>query len=328
MITTRTPNRISLLGGSTDYPAWVKKHGGMCLGGAINKYNYLTARYLPPFHGWKTRLSYSKIETVQDNKDIEHRVIKAVIEYLGLQNAGLEISHISDLPGRCGVGSSSSFTVGLLNCLTALKGQRMMADELAYAAIHVEQHILEECVGYQDQMWAAHGGLNLLRFHNTGEMSVFPLSLSPSHVNELTDNLLLLYTGTQRMACEVAKTYAYELGDREKEMWSIIRLTETGLDCIYKKNWEKLGDIVDKYWQIKSKLSSEVTNQTISKLYCTARICGAFGGKLIGAGAAGCLLLVAPPEKHSEILTALPECQRIPMRFDFDGSQVVLSNHN
>lgn len=322
MIITRTPNRLSFLGGGTDYPSWAQKNGGLCVGGAINKYSYIVARYLPPYHDYKTRLSYSKIETVNNIDEIEHRVIKACISYLGMKDDGLEIHHFSDLPGRCGVGSSSSFTVGMLNALSALKGQRMMADELAYSAIYVEQTLLQETVGYQDQMWAAHGGLNVLRFDKTGVMSVMPLALSAKDIEELNDNLLLLYMNNPRTASTIAETYANNLVDKSSQMWTIMKLAEESINTIYSKNWEKLGSLMDKYWQLKAGLSDKVSNKEINDAYLTARTCGAFGGKLIGAGGGGCLLLVAPREKHHYIQNQL-KYTKVGFRFDFSGSQII-----
>ncbi len=331
MIITRTPVRVSFLGGGTDYPQWFSRHGGLVVGAAIDKYSYITARFLQPFHPYKSRVVYSAIECVQRNLYIQHRAIRAVLEHLGLTGEaapGLEIFHAADLPGRSGTGSSSAFVVGLLNALSSLQGRWMLAWELAEAAIHVEQVRLGETVGCQDQTWAAHGGLNVIRFRPRGDISVLPLNLDGEQITRLEAHLMLFFTGISRTASEVAALYAPGLGERTREQWAMVRLAEEGIEAIYQGDYQRLGQLVDQSWRIKAGLADGVCTSEVSRLYAAARLAGAFGGKLTGAGGGGCLLLVAPPDRQSAIIKALEDqgALHVPFRFDFDGSVVIFAD--
>lgn len=328
MIITKTPLRVSIVGGGTDYPSWSRKHGGVTVGGAINRFTYLTARFLPPFHDYKHRVVYREIETVDDLDSLRHKAVKAVAQKVGwpADRAGLEIGHLADLPARSGTGSSSAFVVGLLRALSALRGVSLLPHELAAAAVDVEQNLLGETVGCQDQTFAAHGGLNVLRFHRDGDVTVLPLALDPGHQQELEDHLLLFFTRLERTSSEVAATYAPSLGERAREQFAMMRLAEDGVHAIQGRDWERLGSLVDQSWRIKAGLSEAVTNHEVNRLYAAARLNGAFGGKLTGAGGGGCMVLVAPPEKHAAVTAALGECVRIPFRFCHQGSAVVFSD--
>lgn len=307
-----------------DYKEWFLKNGGLVVGGSIDKRCYISARYLPPFHEYKTRVVYSAIETVKHNLDIQHRAIKATIEHLGMQDASLEIFHSSDLPGRSGTGSSSSFVVGLAHALACLKGTLKLPAELMEDAIYIEQKRMGEAVGCQDQAFAAHGGVNIIKFRKGGDISVQVL---PINIKDLEAHLLLIFTGINRTASDIAKTYVGSLGERGQEQWAMMSLAEQGIESLYKSDYEKLGKLIDKSWRIKAGLSPQVTTPLINEAYITARVNGAWGGKLIGAGGGGCILLVAPPEKHSSILTALPsQFVNIPFHFDHDGSVVIFAN--
>lgn len=325
MIITRTPVRISLLGGGTDYPGWFRKHGGIVVGVAINKYSYISARFLPPFHEYKTRVVYSAIETVNSNLEIEHRAIKATIQHLELEDHGYEIFHFSDLPGRSGTGSSSSFVVGLIHSLSALHGKLKLKEELRDDAIHIEQKRMGETVGCQDQTFAAHGGgAQIVTFKPNGEIRVssnwdFDDVLLEQH-------MMLFFTGISRTASEVAKTYAPQLADKKEEQWAMIRLAERGVEALRKGDYEQLGSLIDQSWRIKSSFSPHISNATINEAYVKARLSGAWGGKLMGAGGGGCLMLIAPPEKHAAIIAALPTFIHIPFKFDYDGSCVIFAD--
>lgn len=325
MIITKTPTRVSLLGGSTDYPSWSREHGGITLGGAINKFSYVMVRRYPPFHDHKTRVVYSRIEEVGENHNIEHKAVNACIRLMGMEDVGLEVVHSSDLPGRSGTGSSSTFVVGVLHALGGLQGRLMLPAELTMSAIQVEQQMLGETVGCQDQTFAAYGGLKVLEFRKDGEISVRPLALDAEHVAELERHLMLFFTKLPRVSSEVAQTYATNLNERRREQFAMMRLAQEGIEAIYSKDWQRLGKLIDQSWRIKSSLSEAVTNEAINSLYADARLAGAFGGKLTGAGGGGCLLLVAEPEKHKRIIQALPGCVHIPFRFDFGGSSIIYS---
>ena len=207
MIISRTPFRISFFGGGTDYPAWYRQHGGAVLAATINKYCYLTCRYLPPFFEHRIRIVYSKIEICDSIDDIAHPSVRETLRYLNLDR-GMEIQHDGDLPGRSGMGSSSAFTVGLLHALYALKGQIIGKKQLAAESIHLEQNILKETVGSQDQVCAAYGGVNRIKFLRNGDFSVQPLTLSRERLDELNSHLMLFYTGIKRTASDIASTYA------------------------------------------------------------------------------------------------------------------------
>jgi D-glycero-alpha-D-manno-heptose-7-phosphate kinase len=328
VIITKTPVRVSLLGGGTDFPTWSRKHGGLVVGGSINRFSYVTARFLPPFHEYKTRLVYREIETVNDLSEVKHRALRAVIDHMGMGQNGLEVVHVSDLPGRSGTGSSSTFVVGVLHALSALKGTLMIPHELATEAIRIEQESLGETVGCQDQTWAAFGGVNTIQFRQDGEISVLPLVIDADHIKQLEDHLLLFFTKIPRTSSDVAATYAGTLGERDREQFAMLRMAEQGVDAVYRKDWERLGQLVDQSWRVKVGLSSAVTNQVVNTLYAAARLSGAWGGKLTGAGGGGCMLLIAAPEKHAGIIKSLTSqgAVHVPFRFSFGGSQIIFSD--
>lgn len=330
MLISRTPCRVSFCGGGLDYPGWSQKHGGLVIGAAINRYSYIQARFYPPFHQHKTRLVYREIETVNSSRELNHRSAKACIESLGLGETGLEIVHTADLPGRSGTGSSSTFVVGMLKSLSALRGRMMLPCELTTEAIRIEREVLGETVGSQDQTFASFGGLNVLYFRPDGEIDVQPLAVEADHVAELESHLMLFFTGLARTSSEIAATYAPSLAQREKEQFALMRLTHQAVDAVYSKRWERLGNVVDQSWAIKAGLSSAVTNQSINRTYAAARLAGAWGGKITGSGGGGCMFLVAPPEKQPRIREALAAegCTHIPFGFDHSGSTIIFSDRN
>lgn len=333
MIISRTPFRVSLLGGGCDYPDWFLKHGGLVVGGSINKSSIIQARYLPPFHEHKTRLVYNTIETVRQHSDIEHRAFRACLKYVGWDqenSPGLEIFHMADLPGMSGMGTSSSFVVGLLNTLCTMQGKYLSPHQLAEAAIYVEQTVMGEIGGCQDQVWAAHGGLNIIKFRKSGEINVFPLAISQQKVEELESHLMLFFTKISRISSHVAQTYAPTIGQREREMWTMVRLAEEGVNIIQNGKYEKLGKLLDDSWRVKSSMSSSVSSPEISKIYNTARVTGAWGGKITGAGGGGCCVLAVPEHKRVAVRTALENlgCFEIPFKFSFDGSSIIFCDRS
>ena len=216
MIICRTPFRISFFGGGTDYPGWYRSHGGAVLATTIDKYCYLTCRYLPPFFEHRLRVVYRKIETCMSVEEISHPSVRETLRFLEIDR-GVELHHDGDLPARSGMGSSSAFTVGLLNALYALKGQMPSKRQLALESIHVEQDILKETVGSQDQVMAAYGGLRHVQFLQNGEISVRPLTLSHARIDEFNDHLMLFYTGIIRTASDVAKSYVEDIGAKRRQ---------------------------------------------------------------------------------------------------------------
>lgn len=331
MLITRTPMRVSLLGGGSDYPAWFSRHGGLCLGGAINKYSFISARFLPPYHNYKTRVSYSEIECVQKNDEVKHRAIQAVLQILGLDqpdSPGLEISHTSDLPGRSGTGSSSSFVVGLVHALGALQGKLFFPLDLARLAIRVEQEIMKETVGCQDQTFAAVGGLNQIRFEKNGQIYVYPIPLTGEEIVDLEQHLALYYTGINRSASQVSSQYVNRLATDDRYQWAMIHLTENGIDALQRKSWIELGKLLHQAWGLKRQLIG-VSNEHIDRIYNTGILAGAVGGKLIGAGGGGCVLFVLPDREVRENLNQTMAglgLVPIPFCFDHQGSRVIFIN--
>jgi D-glycero-alpha-D-manno-heptose-7-phosphate kinase len=324
MIICRTPYRISFFGGGTDYPGWYRQHGGAVLAAAIDKFCYLTCRYLPPFFEHRIRVVYRKIETCHGIDEISHPTVRETLRYLQIDR-GVELHHDGDLPARSGMGSSSAFTVSLLNALHALRGEMTTKQQLAREAIHLEQEILKETVGSQDQVLAAHGGLKHVRFQPDGEIEVAPLILPPGRVAELKSHLMLVYTGITRTAADVASTYVARIDKRRRQLRIMKELVDESIDVLASgMNILAFGDLLHEAWQAKRSLSTSVSNREVDELYERARAAGAIGGKLTGAGGGGFMLLFAPPEKHRDVLESLDGRIHVPFEFAPSGSQIIL----
>ena len=323
MIISRTPFRISLFGGGTDYPEWYRKHGGSVLSTTIDKYCYITCRYLPPFFEHKYCIVYSRTEYCQTVNEIAHPSVREVLRFLNLRR-GVEIHHDGDLPARSGMGSSSAFTVGLLNALYALKGQMVGKHRLATESIHIEQEILKETVGSQDQVLAAYGGLNHTIFHPNGEISVKPVTIARERLLDLNAHLMLFYTGIKRTAANIAKTYVNGIENRKRQLRITKDLVEEGISILTGgDDIRALGELLHEAWQVKSSLSDSVSNSRVDDIYQQAISAGALGGKLTGAGGGGFLLLFAPPSAHKTIQEKLDRLIHVPFKFDFSGSQII-----
>jgi D-glycero-alpha-D-manno-heptose-7-phosphate kinase len=323
MIIARTPFRISFLGGGTDYPAWYRKHGGAVLGTTIDKYGYITCRYLPPFHEHRISVVYSRIECCNTVDEIQHPAAREVLRYLKVDR-GIEIHHDADLPARSGMGSSSAFTVGLLHALHALQGRIVGKAQLANESIHLEQEILKEAVGSQDQVHAAHGGLNQVLFHPNGEISVKPLTLSSDRVAEFGSHLMLFYTGIKRTASTVVETFINAMEERKRQLRIMKDLVDEGVSILSSAgSITGFGDLLHEAWQAKRALSATVSNDEVNRLYERARGAGALGGKLTGAGGGGFLLLFVEPDRHDDVREELCELIHVPIKLDFSGSQII-----
>lgn len=323
MIISRTPYRISFFGGGTDYPAWYRRHGGAVLAATINKYCYLTCRYLPPFFEHRIRVVYSKVEMCQKLDEIVHPSVRETLRYLKIRR-GVEIHHDGDLPGRSGMGSSSAFTVGLLHALHALNGRVAGKKQLATESIHLEQEVLRETVGSQDQVCAAYGGLNKISFLPSGGFSVQPMTVSRERLEELNSHLMLFYTGIKRTASEVASTYVTGMGKRVK----LLNRLRDGVEqsCAILNNDGDIaafGELLHQAWLAKRGLSDQVSNSEVDAMYDAACAAGAMGGKLLGAGGGGFLLLFAPPASHVKIKKRLHRLIEAPFQFEFGGSQII-----
>jgi len=323
LIISRTPLRISFFGGGTDYPAWYRQHGGAVLAATIDKYCYISVRYLPPFFEHRLRLVYSKIENCQTIDEITHPAVRGVLHYLNIDR-GLEIHHDGDLPARSGMGSSSAFTVGLLHALYALKGCMPYKRQLALESIHIEQEILRETVGSQDQVQAAYGGLNHITFHADDEFSVRPVTISRERIQELNSHLMLFYTGIKRTAADVAQTYVNDIANKKRQLRITKGLVKEGLAVLSSnQDLTAFGELLHEAWKVKRSLSDKVSNSEVDTIYQRAIDAGAIGGKLTGAGGGGFMLLFVPPDRHSAVREALNHLIYVPFKFEFSGSQII-----
>ena len=323
MIISRTPFRISFFGGGSDYPEWFLKHGGQVLATSINKYCYITCRYLPPFFEHRTRVVYSQIEMRQSFEEIEHPAVRETLKFLGIPR-GVEIHHDGDLPARSGMGSSSSFTVGLLHALHALKGNMPSKSQLAKEAIHVEQENLGETVGSQDQVLAAYGGFNHISFPQDGDFSVRPMTLPRERLEELNNNLMLFFTGIERTASDVAGSYVPGIQQRERQIRSIVSMVDEGIAILNsKQDITHFGKLLHEAWKAKSGLSPMVSNSRVDGIYELAKSTGAVGGKLLGAGGGGFILLFVHPEKQEAVKAALACLIHVPFKFESSGTQII-----
>lgn len=323
MIISRTPFRVSFFGGGTDYPGWYRRHGGAVLATTIDKYCYLSCRYLPPFFDYRYRVVWSKVENRHRAADIEHPVVRCLIEHLGIDR-GIEVHHVGDLPARSGMGSSSAFTVGLLHALHALGGRMVGRHELMTEAIHVEQELLGETVGSQDQASAAFGGLNRITFEPSGRIQVAPLVLPEGRAEELDGHLMLFYTGIVRTAATVASGYVGDLHGKRRHLRILGNLVDESLDLL--AGGEPIagfGELLDEAWQVKRGLGAGVSNAEVDSVYRRAREAGATGGKVLGAGGGGFLLLFVPTDRQAAVVEALGELVHVPFRFESSGSQII-----
>lgn len=323
MIISKTPFRVSFLGGGTDYPAWYRKHGGAVLSTTIDKYCYITCRYLPPFHEHRISLVYSQMERCNSIDEIRHPAAREVLRFLN-EDRGVEIHTDADLPGRSGMGSSSAFTVGLLHAVHALQGRIIGKERLAKESLYLEQEVLKEAVGSQDQVNAAYGGLNHISFHPNGEISVRPVTMTAPRMLEFNAHLMMFYTGIRRTAANIAGSFVGAMDERRRQLRIMGNLVEEGLKILGEDHDIcDFGALLDEAWRAKRGLSATVSNEEVDSLYERARAAGAIGGKLTGAGGGGFLLLFVPPDRHADVCHELKELIHVPFRFDFSGSQII-----
>ena len=325
MIISKTPYRISFFGGGTDFPHWYKEYGGAVLSTTIDKYCYISCRRLPPFFAHKHRFVYSIIEDVVALSEVKHPAIRGILQWLDIQE-GLEIHHDGDLPARSGLGSSSSFTVGLLHVLSAYRNVYYSKADLARDAIHCEQNVIGEVVGSQDQVAAAYGGFNHITFGDNPEFLVKPVMMAPENENKLNDNLLLFFTGIQRTAGDIEAEKLEKLKKNASSMRLINEAVNEALSMLVSKNlnMESFGKLMHESWLIKRSLSNGVSNYRIDQAYEKARSLGAIGGKILGAGGGGFMLLFAHPSKHKSIVEELKPYVHVPFQFEKNGSTIAL----
>lgn len=331
MIISKTPVRLSFFGGGTDYREYFEHHPGAVLGTTIDKYTYVSVNRLSNFFDYKIRVGYSKSELVNHINEIIHPSVRETLRFKNI-DGNLDIHIFADLPARTGLGSSSSFTVGFLNALYALDGKQISKGQLAEEAIYIEQGLIKENVGSQDQVHAAFGGLNIIEF-SKGTVNVRPVVITKSKYRYLNDSMLVFYTGLSRFASEIAKeqiqnTENNTISDYLEAMYKMVYEAE---NIIMKKSEVEmvqcLGELLHEGWEIKKCLSSKITTNFIDEIYDKARIAGAYGGKLAGAGGGGFLVLLAHPEKHQAIRLALKDLMEVQFQFECEGSKIIYLSH-
>lgn len=330
MIITRTPFRISFFGGGTDYPVWFEENEGAVLATTINKYCYITLRYLPPFFDYKSRIVYGKLEHVRDHDQISHPAVRAILNYKDV-NRGIELHHDGDLPARTGLGSSSTFTVGLLHAIHGLEGRIVNKQQLAEEAIDVEQRVMQENVGCQDQIIASYGGLHRIHFLKEMKFLMEPLTLPGKRLESLQDHLLLFYTGISRFATEIASEQIKTTKEHRKdgELRRMYQMVVEAINILKSGNdIADFGSLLHESWMIKRDLTKKITSPEIDMIYEAAMSAGALGGKLLGAGGGGFMILFARPETHPTIKAKLSHLLHVPFRFESAGSQVIFYEPN
>lgn len=328
MLIVRTPMRVSLFGGGTDYPSWFLKHGGEVISSSINKYSYITARQLPPFFAFEHRIRYYHLEEAQNLDDIKHPVVREATRLLGFEGR-LDIVHNADLPARSGLGSSSTFSVGMLHALHTMMGRVVSKDELAEQAIHLEQHVIGESVGSQDQVAAAFGGFNHIRFSRDKQFQVTPVAISKTDVDKLQDSLLLCFTGFSRTASEIASHQESRIEVNFPRLTQMGDLVAKAMEVLTNgASVAELGLLLSAQWELKRGLSGAITNDAIDEMYRRGMRAGAAGAKLLGAGGGGFMLFIAEKAHHDNIRSALGEKMFVPIRFENSGSTLIYLDRN
>jgi D-glycero-alpha-D-manno-heptose-7-phosphate kinase len=325
MIISRTPFRVSLFGGGSDYPAWYAQHGGAVLGFAIDKYCYVSVRKLPPFFDYRHRIVYSKVETVDDPAAIQHPAVRHVLQELNI-DYGVEIHHDGDLPARAGLGSSSSFTVGLLHALHAQAGRMKSKHQLALEALHVEQDVIREHVGSQDQIWAAYGGMNRIDFQRDGAFNVSNIIMARERKVELFGHFMLFFTGFARYADEIAARKIANLDRKAALVHAMAAMVDEAQSILANthRSLHEIGELLHHSWMMKRDLADTVTNPKIDAIYQAGLEAGALGGKLLGAGGGGFMLFFVPPERQSAVRERLRDLVRVRFDVDQNGSKIAV----
>lgn len=321
MILVKTPYRISFFGGGSDYPQWYNKYEGEVVSTTIDKFVYLNIKNLPKFFNHNYRVSYSKIEEVKKISEIKHNAVRAALKYKKIKDF-IEIHYAGDLPARSGMGSSSSFVVGLLNALNFFKNNKLSKNNLAKESIFFEQKILNEVVGCQDQIASAYGGFNFIKF----KKNKFLLnSFNNEKIKKkLNDNLVLLYTGKQRFAHEIARKFVNKLtSSKKKEILNILNLVKLSKKILKSGNLNEFGLLLDESWSIKKSLDRSISNSVLEHIYSKGKDCGAIGGKLLGAGAGGFFLFYVPIEKKKYFVKKMSPLVNIPFKFSNIGSSII-----
>jgi len=328
MIISRTPYRLSLFGGGADYPSWFVSNQTKLISAAMANYCYISVKHLPPYFDYANRVIYSKIESVPTFDQIEHPSVRACLQYLQVPN-GISITHDGDLPARSGIGSSSSFTVGLINALQTYLGKPFTTHELALEAINIEQNVIGESVGVQDQIMAAYGGIKVLELSGANT-KVRDLRIPDSYVDDLERHIMLGFSGISRLSEVQAKKQVDSIkeGKSVQTLEAMQKLTLEALRIFEHESSSAIKDIgllLQEQWNYKRTLTDSVSNSNINSIYDAAIEAGAYGGKLMGAGGGGFFMFLAPPYAHQKIKDRLKQINVwIPFKFDYEGSKIIM----
>lgn len=321
MIITKTPFRMSFFGGGTDFPGFYEQHGGAVISSTFDKYCYVTVRHLPRFFEYTTQLVYAKMEFVSSSEEIEHPAIREAMKLLDMHE--LRIAYDADLPARSGLGTSSSFAVGLLNAFYALKGKYVDKQKLADQAIYLERTLCNESGGVQDQIAAAFGGLNRINFDAEG-YTVEPIIISPERKKQLNDNLLLFFTGFSRFSSDIQKGTESALRDKTKELLEMLSLVDEAQNILTSRcDLNEFGRLLNHTWELKRGIAKKISTNAIDELYTNALSAGALGGKLLGAGGGGFLLFYVEKEKQVAVKKAMENLLFVPFEFENGGARVI-----
>ena len=322
MIITKTPFRMSFFGGGTDMEEFFKENGGAVLSTTFDKYCYVTVRHLPRFFDYSTEIAYSKIERVTDRSDINHPAVREAMKMLDMHE--IRLTYEADLPARSGLGTSSSFAVGMLNAFYALKGKYASKKQLADDAIYLERVLCNEVGGWQDRIAASFGGLNKIVFNSDG-YDVLPVIMSPERKRELNENLLMFFTGFTRFSATVQQANGLNQKEKEKQLLEMASLVDEAEQVLTNKNssLDEFGRLLDHTWKLKRQTGKAVSTNHIDELYQKGINAGALGGKLLGAGGGGFLVFYVPKEKQAAVKEALKELLYIPFEFENGGTQVI-----
>lgn len=326
MLISRAPVRISFFGGGTDYPEYFINHGGAVLATAIDKFSYVTVSpFLSRLFDYSIRVSYRQVELVKDVEEIQHSVYRECLKFCGLDK-DVELHNVADLPAFTGLGSSSAFTVSLLHALHSFKGEFLRPIELAYEAIYVERHLLKDKVGCQDQVMAALGGFNLVEFRAEDDIVVNRLPISSQRLTEFEQHLFIVFTGIRRKASDVVAKQLQKIADNTSTLKLMRSMVDEGWNILTSnRSLSDFGELLHRSWLAKRSLDGGISNPEIDKIYHMGRDAGAFGGKLLGAGAGGFMLFFAPPESHPEIEKAFANHQILNIKTNAPASQIIFS---
>ena len=323
MIITRTPFRMSFFGGGTDMKDFFTEHGGAVISTTFDKYCYVIVRHLPRFFDYSTELSYSKIERVTSIDDIEHPAVRNAMKMLDMHE--IRLTYEADLPARSGLGTSSSFAVGMLNAFYALKGKYADKKKLADDAIYLERVLCNEAGGWQDQIAASFGGFNRINFNKDGTYDVYPLIIHPDRKKQLDDNMLMFFTGFTRFSSDMQKANAKGYHDKTKQLLEMLDLVNQAQEILTDKNsdLDDFGRLLDHTWKLKRQTGGAITTSSIDALYQRGIDAGALGGKLLGAGGGGFLVFYVQPEKKQAVKEAMKDLLYVPFHFEDGGTRVI-----